>query len=241
MRKLLAIGIVGALCFGAVSLAGAGEDVQTEQAKVLPKKLPKKHKKNIKLKNTITTSNAPGSNQPKSAKRTILDLPKQIKVKPRSVKKCKTNAAGLELAPTTADAVKACGKKSRVSKNKGSSAIVTVGGVGEIPVKVTAFNENGKKLLLYSKPSGSFSGINASILVGKLKRSKSGRKYKKALDVSIPPLAAGAISLFKVTIKKGKYLRAKCKPKRMHFRAKTVFTDGSKTVDKDVHKCKRKR
>jgi hypothetical protein len=240
-RKFLTVLVLGAFCFGAVSLAGAGESVQTEQAKVSPKKLPKKGKKNIKLKNTITTFNAPGSNQPKSANRTILDLGKQIKVNVKAAKFCKTDAAGLELAPTTADAVAACGKKSQVSLNKGSSAVVTVGGVGEIPVEVTAFNENGKKLLLYSKPSGSFSGINASILVGKLKKSKSGKKYGQTLDVSIPPLAAGAISLFEVTIKKGSYLKAKCKPKKIHFKAKTFFTDGSSTVDTDAFKCKPKK
>ena len=54
-------------------------------------------------------------------------------------------------------------------------------------------------------------------------------------------LAAGAISFFEVTIKKGKFLKAKCRPKKMHFRAKTVFTDGTKTVDKDKFKCKQKK
>ncbi len=241
MRKYLAVALAGVIAFGVVSIATAGESVQTEVGKVKPKKLPKKGRKNVKLKNTITTFNAPGEMQPKSAKRTILDLPKQIKVKRKSVKFCKTNASGLGLAATTSDAKKACGRKSQVSKDKGSSAVVTVAGVGEIDVEVTAFNESGKKLLLFSKPVGSFSSLPASILVGKLKKSKSGKKYKKALDVTIPPLAAGAISFFEVTIKKGKFLKAKCRPKKMHFRAKTVFTDGTKTVDKDKFKCKQKK
>ncbi|MGB2851998.1 MAG: hypothetical protein WBC01_10070 [Solirubrobacterales bacterium] len=241
MRKYLAVALAGVIAFGVVSIATADESVQTEEGKILPKKLPKKGSKNVKLKNTITTFNAPGEMQPKSASRTILDLPKQIKVNLKSVKFCKTNASGLGLAATTSDAKKACGSKSQVSKDKGSSAVVTVAGVGEIDVEVTAFNESGKKLLLFSKPVGSFSSLPASILVGKLKKSKSGKKYKKALDVTIPPLAAGAISFFEVTIKKGKFLRGKCKPKKMHFRAKTFFTDGTTTVDKDMSKCKPKK
>jgi hypothetical protein len=245
MRKPLTVFVLAAFGLGAVGLAGADESVQIEEAKVKPKKLPKKGRKNIKLRNTITTFDAPGTMQPKSANRTVLDLPKQIKVKPNAVKRCKTNAAGLELAATASDAVKACGKRSQVSKNRRSTAEVRVDqGASpplEIPVQVLAFNENGRKLLLFSKPQAPFAGIPASILVGKLKKSRSGKKYGKALDVTIPPLAAGAISFFEVTVKKGKYLRGKCKPKRMHFRAKTFFDDGTTTTDKDVHKCKPKR
>ena len=69
-----------------------------------------------------------------------------------------------------------------------------------------------------------FAGIPASILVGKLKKSKSGKKYGKALDVTIPPLAAGAISFFEVTIKKSKYIQARCKSKKMYFQARRSST-----------------
>ena len=44
-------------------------------------------------------------------------------------------------------------------------------------------SEPGGELLLYVKPIGAYSGINASILVGKLKKSKSGPNYRRALDV----------------------------------------------------------
>ena len=83
-----------------------------------------------------------------------------------------------------------------------------------IDVDVVAFNAKGKSLYLYSKPTGAFQGIAASILVGKLKNSKAGKAYDKALDVSIPPLAAGAISFFKVTIPKSKYVQASARARR---------------------------
>ena len=256
MRKYLALVVIAAFAFGLVSIANAGEETQTEEAKVKPKKLPKKKPKNIKFVNTITTFPEASTGQPKSAERTILDLPKQFKINNRKVKTCKTDAAGLETAATTEDAIAACGKKSRVSDPKGSSAQVMVGrGAGADPiiidVDVTAFNEDDDQLLLYSKPTGSASGIPASILVGELKKfgkvpgrpaeAKKGKKaYKQSLDVTIPPLAAGAISFFEVTIPKSKYIQARCKPRKMKWQATTFFTDGSTTTDSDAQKCKPK-
>ena len=257
MRKYLALMIVGALTFGLVSLANAGEETQIEEAKIKPSKLDKKKPKNVKFVNTITTFPEADTGQPKSAERTILDLPKQFKINNRKVKTCKTDAAGLESAATTEDAVAACGKKSLVSDPKGSSAQVMVGrGAGSDPiiidVDVSAFNEDDDQLLLYSKPTGSASGIPASILVGELKKygkvpgrpgDATGNKKtsKQSLDVTIPPLAAGAISFFEVTIPKSKYVQAKCKPKKLTWQATTFFTDGSHTVDDYSQKCKQKK
>ncbi len=44
-----------------------------------------------------------------------------------------------------------------------------------------------------------------------------------------------------MTINKPGYLKAKCKPKKMQFQAKTFFKDGSTTTDTDVQKCKPKK
>ena len=246
MRKYLALMIVGALSFGVVSFATAGEETQTEVGKVTPSKLSKKKHQNVKFVNTITTFPEADTGQPKSAERTILDLAKQFKLNTSKVATCDTDEAGLESAATTDDAIAACGKDSLVSDPKGSSAQVMIGrGPGAEPiiidVDVSAFNEEGPKLLLYSKPTGDASGIPASILVGKLVKSKSGKAYKQALDVTIPPLAAGAISFFEVTIKKSKYIQAKCKPKKMQWQATTFFTDGTQTSDDYSQKCKPKK
>ena len=255
MKRLVALAVAGALTLGLAGLATADESVQTEEATVKPNKIKKKSHQNVTLINTITTFDDPALGQPKSAVRTILDLPKQMKFNTGGVKTCKTNEAGLEAAPTTSDAIKACGKKSLVTDAKGSEAQVTVSQGAAAPlildVEVSGFNEDGKKLLLYSKPVGSAAGIPASILLGKLKKfnkvngrpagATNGKPYKESLDVTIPPLAAGAISLFKVTIpKSAKYVKAKCKPKKMEFRATTFFSDGTDTFDTTTHKCKQK-
>ena len=259
MRKFLGLMIVGALSFGVVSFATADEAVQTEEGKIKPSKLSKKKPQNIQFVNTITTFDQPGAGpsgqQPPSAQRTILDLPKQFKINNTKVKYCKTDAAGLEEATSTEDAVKACGKKSLVSDPKGSKAEITVdfgptAEPGLINVDVSAFNEKPNTLLLYSKPVGDASGIPASILVGKLAkfgkvpgrpRGTASGPYKQSLDVTIPPLAAGAISLFEVTIKKSKYIQAKCKPKTLNYQATTFFTNAPTASDTATSKCKVKK
>ena len=143
--------------------------------------------------------------------------------------------AGLGLAATTDDAIEGVwqevrrlrgqGQHGRGSRSPASGLI--------IDVEVTAFNESNKELLLFRKPVGSFSSLPASILVGKLRRRSKvaaghGTPYKKSLDVTIPPLAAGAISFFEVTIPKGTYVQARCKPKKLQWQATTFFSDGTR-------------
>jgi hypothetical protein len=252
MRKYIAGVVVVALAFGGVSLATADESVQTEVGLVKPRKLSNSKHQKVKFTNIITTFNQASTGQPPSATRTILDLPKQFKINTKAVNKCRTDAAGLQAAAVTKEAIRACGKRSLVTDPRGSSAQVTVAGSPPlvIDVEVSGFNENGKKLLLYSKPVGAASGIPASILVGKLKKSSkvAGRPpgtasggFKQSLDVAIPPLAAGAISLFEVTLfKSSGYVKAKCKPRRMKFQATTFFSNASPAADGFSFGCKPK-
>ncbi len=251
MRKILALVLTGAFVLGMVNMATAGEETQTEEFSVSPTKLSKKKHANIEFVNTIVTLPVGATpNQPPKGERTVLDLPKQFKINNTKVAYCKTDEAGLQAAPTVEDAKAACGSKSAVSSDAGSSAQVTVGsaaGATVIDVDVVAFNEKGDKLLLYSKPTGAFSGIAASILVGKLKDTnkvslnRPSGPYKQSLDVTIPPLSAGAISLFEVTIPKSKYIQAKCKPKKMQAQATTVFADAPTSSDSYEVKCKAKK
>lgn len=252
MRRFVALALAGAIGVGVVSFATADESVQTESAKIKPKKLSKKKYQNIQYVNTITTFDLPGTDQPPRGERTVLDFPKQFKFNYRKFPYCKTDAAGLETAATTEDAIAACGKKSVVSDPKGSTARVKVGGSGLIiDVQVTAFNDSKKTLLLFAKPIGATAGLPATILEGKLKPFKKvkGRPpgtasgpYEKSLDVGIPPLAAGAIQFFEVTIKKSSYIQARCRPKRLKWQATTFFSDGTPpTSDTYVTKCKPKK
>ncbi len=61
--------------------------------------------------------------------------------------------------------------------------------------------------------------------------------------MTIPPLAAGAISSFKVTIPKSKYVQARCKSKKTTIAATSYFSTGSipKSTDDYTVKCKQKK
>ena len=242
MKKILTLILTGAIALGAVSIANAGEEVQTEEFTISPTELGNAVPQNIQFVNTITTFDVPGTNQPPSATRTVIDLPKQFKLNLGSVPFCETDAAGLELAADVFAAKERCGEESVVSEDSGSTANVRVD-VGPttpplvIDIQVVAFNENGNKLLLYSKPVGDFAGIPASIIVGEFEDSTAGSAYDKALDITIPPLAAGAFSLFKLTIKKSSYIQAKCDPTTLQAQATTYFDDGATSTDDHSVEC----
>ena len=61
------------------------------------------------------------------------------------------------------------------------------------------------------------------MLVGKLKKGPKG--YGNQLDVTIPPLLAGAISRFTTTVKNGKYVQARCKTKNEKWQATTMYNN----------------
>ena len=253
MRKILALAVAGAVAFGVVTMANAGEETQQEVFKVKPTKIKKKNHQNVKLINEVITPDDPDLGQPPSATRTIVDWPKQFKFGLKKVPYCKTDEDGLNAAPTVEDAKAACGKKSQVSSDKGSEAVIRTTlapPFDVVNVDVVAFNEKGKRLYLYSKPTGDASAVPASVLTGKLKKfgaikdvDRPDGPFKQSLDVNVPPLAAGAIAYFKVTIPKSKYVQAKCKPKKMTAQATTLFSNGDTPQSTDDHtiKCKPKK
>ena len=74
---------------------------------------------------------------------------------------------------------------------------------------MTAFNGEKKNSLYLHARADSVN--NTTVLVGKIKNGPKG--YGKQLNVTIPPLLAGAISRFTTTVKSGKYVQARCKTK----------------------------
>jgi hypothetical protein len=243
MRRFAVLVLTVVIGVGVVSFATADESIQTEIAKIKPTKISKSKYQDVKYVNMITTFDVPGTNEPPKSFRTVLDFPKQLKFNNNKWPFCKTDAVGLVRAALPADAKKACGRKSIVSADSGSKAVVRVGtdtGAIVINNQVVAFNEPGGELLLFIKPTGAFAGLPASILVGELKKSKSGSKYRQALDVRSSPLAAGALSLFQITNPRSGYVQAKCKPKKLYWKATTFFEDGSKTSDTHSTTCKPK-
>jgi len=82
------------------------------------------------------------------------------------------------------------------------------------------------------------------VLVGKLKKGPKG--FGNQLDVTIPPLALGAIRRFTTPVKAGKYVQARCKQKNMTFGARSTYnsgpnTDHTPTKATTKSKCKQKK
>ena len=76
------------------------------------------------------------------------------------------------------------------------------------------------------------------MLVGKLKKGPKG--YGDQLDVTIPPLLAGAISRFTTTVKSGKYVQARCKSKYQKWQAITKYKNHA-DHGRLATKCKQKK
>lgn len=255
MKKVLALVLTGVLALGVTAtVANAGEETQTEEFSFSPKKLDKKKPKNIQFINTITTPDNPDLGQPPSAQRTVLDLPKQFKLNYKKFPTCAGSEAELQAATTPDEAREVCGKKSQVSRDEGSSAVVRTNLPPPLPsvidVEVLAFNADNASLYLWSKPQGEAQGVAASLLVGQLKKfsqvqgmNRPSGPYKQSLDVAIPQLAAGAIAFFEVEIPKSKYIQAKCKPKTLKAQATTQFSNGdvAQSTDDYSANCKPKK
>ena len=250
MRKYVILAVVALASMVMASFASA-DDIQSIDAKVTPTKLDKKKYKPAKLLIDIKTKNNSGaatnSDQPPSADRTVVDFAKNLKITTKAAPNCAGSEA--QLQNTTTDQAKdICGKKSIVSVASGTSAHVTVDSNPAlpnsaslpVPVVVTAFNGTAKNTLYLHARAESVN--TTSVLVGKLKKGSS--PYGYSLDVTIPPLLAGAIDDFKVTVKAGKYIQARCKSKKNPFQATTFFENwsgGPKASDTTQTKCKQKK
>jgi hypothetical protein len=258
MKKVVALVLTGALALGAATAANADESIQKEEFTISPTKLDKKKPGNIEFVNTITTPDNEALGQPPSATRTVLDFPKQFKLNYKKYPTCEGDANGLGGAVTAEDARAVCGKKSQISIDSGSFAVIRTNlpaPFDVVDVDVIGFNEDGGQLLLWSKPQGDASAIPASILQGKVGKtsavnlSRPSGPYKQSLDVAIPTLTAGAIAVFEVQTKKSNYIQAKCKPSKMVAQATTVFSNGggadgsqaSQSSDTHEVKCKAKK
>jgi hypothetical protein len=233
---------------------GQADDIQSITANLTPAKRSKKKFKPAKIYVEILTKplgSGPNPEQPPSAFNTKVNFPKNAKFDPKAVPRCKGTEAQLQNT-TTEKAKQVCGNKSIVSKGSmtptgpehttGTSAWVTVDLPGPnttlgVPVVVTAFNGTKKNTLFLHSRADSVN--NTSVLVGKLKTGKKAPKgYGSQLDVTIPPLLAGAISRFTTTVKSGKYVQARCKTKSEKWQAITSYDNHAQTTDDYVSKSK---
>jgi len=258
MRKYLILVVAALVSALAIPTIAQADDIQSITGSLTPTKRDKKKFKPGQIYVEILTQDmgeGTKPNQPPSATNTKVNFPTNAKFNPGAVPKCKVSSGDLELT-TSQQAIDKCGKKSVVSIKStmpedppgrnhatGTSAWVTVdfGPVtGQVPVQVTAFNgkENGTLYLHSYAPSAN----NTSILVGKLKTGKKAPKgYGSQLDVTVPPLLAGAISRFTTTVKSGKYVTARCKSKKEKWQAITTYSNHATTTDDYESTCKQKK
>jgi len=245
--KIAALTLVFVL--GLTGYAVARDDIQTLDVRVTPSKLDKKKfNKSAKIYVDIDTvadpEVSPNLDQPPSADRTQVDFPANLKFNTKAAPNCKATSGGLQNT-TTDQARSICGSKSVISRANGTDAEVTIDPDPANPsstpiivdVVVTAFNGNAKNELYLHARADAVN--NTSVLVGKLKKGPKG--FSKTLDVAIPDLLAGAISEFRVTVKKAAYVTARCKQKTATFQARTQYENHSPTEALSTAKCKQKK
>jgi hypothetical protein len=232
-KKLLCVAIALA-GLATVSLAQADDPIQTLAVNMNPTKLDKKKFKSIELGFDIQTgpnsTAAVNQDQPPNATKTVVDFPKNLKIDTENVPHCLATPDQLENT-TTEQAIELCGKKSIISVPSKSSAHVTADlnpGVADpsatvaIPVVLTAFNGTTKNTLIFHNRADSVN--NTTILNEKLKPSTD-KKYGTQLITIIPPVLAGGVDDFMVTIKKGTIASARCKSTKNPFQITSTFPD----------------
>ena len=251
MRKYLIAVVVAVVSALALTSIAQADDIQSITAKLTPKKRSKKQFKPAQIYIEILTQDNEGERQPPSAFNTKVNFPSNAKFDDGAVPRCKATEAELQATSTEA-AIAACGSKSVVSKGSklptspghqgGTSAwvVIDTGPVSaplQVPVRVTAMNGHEKHTLFLHSRAESL-GVT-TVLVGKLKKGPKG--FGNQLDVTIPPLALGAIRRFTTTVKAGKYVQARCKSKNEKWQAVSMYDDHAKTTDDYSTKCKQKK
>jgi hypothetical protein len=248
-RLALALGLTLALGVSGIAFAGGGaaaENVSTLTAQVSGKKKPKFDKKKFKKTSLFTQVQTdygtPFGDPEVHSEEVYIDFSKNIKLKPSSAPKCSANTSTM----TTSEARAACGS-SQVGTG---AARAHVGpGIDFNDFQVTVFNGPGNnQLILHAwSPSLNGGGVgpgNPAVIIGDIVNSPAGKKYGKRLsvpDVSDVNSDLGGLYFFNATIKKGKYVSARCKSKNMKFQSTWVYDDGSSDTDTTSQKCKRKK
>lgn len=251
-RKFVAAAVaaIGALAVSAVAFAAQGDVIQTLDAKVSPKKLPKSDFQNAKLSIAVSGCYDDGTGQcdpagkggfsgPDTSKVVFGFDRKDLAFNTGAAKKCKVQGNAEQQAGTLANlppdqAVDACGQKSKIGTGE---AVANAGGT-DLNADVTAFNgkeKAGNPVILLHAYVTQF-GVG-TVPVGVL-------KPKNKLDVRVDELVGGNARLesFEVDVKKGAYVQARCtRGKKIDTTSKWTYrSDPGVTVD-DSQKCTQKR
>ena len=234
MPKYLICAAVAVASLAIAALTQADEPIQTLDATISPTKLDKTKFKSAELGIDIRTkpnsSAQTNQDQPPNASRTVVDFPKNLKIDTSAVAPCNGTPDQLE-GTSTQTAIDICGKKSIISVPEKTSAHVTAdinpavadpNATFAIPVVLTAFNGSKPNTLIFHNRADSVN--TTTILNEKLQKSKD-KQYGTSLITNIPPVTAGGVDDFMVTIKKGTIVSARCKSKSSQFRITSTFPD----------------
>jgi hypothetical protein len=248
-RLALALGLTLALGVSGIAVAGGGaaaENVSQLDAQLSGKakpKFPKKKFKKSSLFTQVQTDYAtPTGDDTVHSEEVYIDYPKNIKLKTSTAPKCTANTSTM----TTSEARAACGS-SQVGTGQAKAHLPP--GVQFNDFEVTVFNGPGNNQLILHAFSPTLSGGavipgNPAVIIGNLGKSPAGKKYGTRLsvpDVSDVADDQGGLYFFNATIKKGKYVQAKCKKKNMKYQARWVYDDGTSDTDTTTQKCKQKK
>jgi hypothetical protein len=250
---VLALGLTLALGVSAIAFAGGGaaaENVSEVTGQVSGKAKPKFDKKKFKKTSLFTQVQTdygtPTGDPEVHSEQVLIDFGKNLKIKTGVVPRCTANTSTM----TTSEARSACAS-SFIGSGQAKAHIfdgdATPLNFNDFVVSV--FNGPGNNQLILHAFSPTLTGGavgpgNPANIVGDIVKSPAGKKYGKRLavtDVSDVQSDLGGLYFFNATIKKGKYIQARCKSKKMLWRATWVYDDGSSDTDTFSQKCKRKK
>jgi hypothetical protein len=251
-RLVLALALTLALGVSGIALAGGGaaaENVSEVTGQVSGKAKPKFDKKKFKKTSLFTQVQTdygtPTGDPTVHSEQVFIDFGKNLKIKTGVVPKCTANTSLM----TTDEARAAC-SSSRIGQGQAKAHLPSPGGtVNFNDFEVTVFNgPDDNQLILHAFSPTLTGGVvgpgNPANIVGDIVKSPAGKKYGKRLavnDVSDVQSDLGGLYFFNATIKKGKYIQARCKAKKMLWRATWVYDDGTSDTDTFSQKCKRKK
>lgn len=243
-----------AITLGVTAIAwgdGASDNVSTTTGKIKPKQLPKRkfHKASlfVQSETEFPTTND-GLNQEWSEK-VFLDFDDDIRFKTDGPTPCNEN----DIAGTTTTAAKATCPDSIIGSGEAHARVPGYPTTDPsspheaTDFTVTAFDGFANKILLHTysptvDAGAGGTGATAQIVVGRVVNSPLGGDYEKRLKVSdVPDVASdvGGLTFLNATIKRGKYITARCHDQnhKFNFKEKWVYDDNSVDTDKDSAPC----
>jgi hypothetical protein len=241
---ILALAAAGALATAGLALGDTAPDgnVSSVAFKVKPSKVPKTkfHKASLFV-HTHTDFADPG-NKPAggSTDKVQLFIDDDIKINQHGVPTCSGNFPS---GTTMAQAMAQCG-----TAKVGTGTAQTAPTPNSFPGCVLDFNGQGKQIVLFtrvdfsppadcSNPSGNTGGDVSVTLFGKLKKASGDFGTQLSVDTSTTALPLGD---FQSTIKRGKYVSARCHDhnKKWNVKGRHTYSDGDTATDNVKQTCK---